>query len=75
MRTEEQKRRFEAFKAAVLAWYDANGNVFLTQSNGQVELVNQYLAIKGNMVSNTHSFTYSLTHYYSLTYSLILLLN
>ena len=75
MRTELEKRRFEAFKAAVLAWYVANGDVFLTKSNGQLELVEQYLAIEENMVSNTHSFTYSLTHYYSLTYSLILLLN
>jgi len=75
MRTEEEKRRFEAFKAAVAAWHEANGDVFLLKTNGQLELVEQYLAIKANMVSNTHSFTYSLTHYYSLTYSLILLLN
>ncbi len=75
MKTEEEKRRFQAFKDAVLAWYVANGDVFLLKTNGQLELVEQYLAVKGNMVSNTHSFTYSLTHYYSLTYSLILLLN
>ena len=75
MKTPEEKIRFETYKDAVLAWYRANGDVFLTRSNGQVDLVNFYLAIKGNMVSNTHSFTYSLTHYYSLTYSLILLLN
>ena len=75
MRTPEEKLRFVAFKAAVSAWYEANGDVFLLRDNGQVELVEQYLAIKANMVSNTHSFTYSLTHYYSLTYSLILLLN
>ena len=75
MRSAEQKLRFVQFKAAVQDWYDANGNAFCTGDNGQIDLVNQYLAIKGNMVSNTHSFTYSLTHYYSLTYSLILLLN
>jgi hypothetical protein len=75
MRTVEERRRFEAFKAAVVAWHEANGDVFLLTTNGQLELVEQYLAIKANMVSNTHSFTYSLTHYYSLTYSLILLLN
>ena len=75
MRTAGEEIRFKAWTVAVEAWCAEYGAVQCREENGRVALVNLYLAIKGNLVSNTHSFTYSLTHYYSLTYSLILLLN